>query len=121
MAEVIDDKFMFSLILKSLFQAILFAIVGNRTKWDQHVVEDQDDIRPLMADDIPFAMIELLGVFRMQTCTTLEGTIHSNRYFPGETLQVLQRLGKLLGLFLGEALYCRDRNLGMGLQHFTEL
>src|SRR6266849_8598972 len=112
---------MLSLIHKSMLQTIGFTIVGNRTKGNEHAVDDQDDIRPLMADDIPFAMIELLGVFRMQTCTTLECTIHSNRYFPGETLQVLQRLGKLLGLFLGEALYCRDRNLGMGLQHFTEL
>src|SRR5712691_353468 len=119
MAEVIDDKFMLSLIRKSLRQAIRFAIGGNRTKWHEHAVDDQDDIRPLMADDIPFAMIELLGVFRIQTCTTLEGTTHSNRYFPWETLQVLKRLGKLLGLFLAEALYCRDRNLGMGLQHFT--
>ena len=112
---------MLSLIRKSLRQAIRFALVGNRTKWNEHVVDDQDDIRPLMADDLPFSMIELLGVFWMQTCTTLECTLHYNRHFPGETFQVLQRLGKLLGLFLGEALYCRDRNLGMGLQHFTEL
>jgi len=74
-----------------------------------------------MADDLPFAMIEFLRVFRMQTCTMLECTIYYNRYFPGETLQVVQRLGKLLGLLLGEALSRRDRNLGMRLQHLTEL
>jgi len=74
-----------------------------------------------MADDLPFAMIEFLRVFRMQTCTMLECTIYYNRYFPGETLQVVQRLGTLLGLLLGEALSRRDRNLGMRLQHLTEL
>ena len=83
MAEGIDDKFMCGLLIKSLFQAIRFARGGNRTKWDPHVVEDQDDIRPLMADDIPFAMIEFLRVFRMQTCTMLECTLHSNRHVPG--------------------------------------
>ena len=121
MAEVIDDKFMFGLIIKSMFQAIRFARGGNRTKWDPHVVEDQDDIRPLMADDIPFAMIEFLRVFRMQTCTMLECTIDNKRNFPGQTLQGVQRFGKLFGLLLGEALSRRDRNLGMRLQHLTEL
>ena len=57
-----------------------------------------------MADDIPFAMIEFLRVFRMQTCTMLEGPLPYNRYFPGETLSVVQRLGKLRGLLLGETL-----------------
>src|SRR5882672_7559192 len=66
-------------------------------------------------------MIAFLRVFRMQTCTMLERTIHSNRDSPGETLYVVQRLGTLFGLLLGETFYRRDRNLGMGLPHLTEL
>jgi hypothetical protein len=56
---------MLSLIVKSMFPAIPLAIVGDRTKWNQHIIDHQDNIGPLMLDDIPFAMIKLLGVFRM--------------------------------------------------------
>jgi hypothetical protein len=73
-----------------------------------------------MPDDLPFAMMKLLGVCRMQTRPMLEGTIHENRHFPGESFQGLQRLGNVLGLLLGEALECRDGNVAMGLQPLTE-
>lgn len=74
---------MLGLIIKSMLQTIGLTLGGNRTKGNQYAVDDQDDIGPLMADDIPFAMIELLGVFRMQTCTMLAGTLQDNRNFPG--------------------------------------
>src|SRR5437870_435881 len=121
MVEVIHHEFMLRLISKMMIQAIALAIVGDGTKRNQHVIEEQDDIRPLMTDDKSFAMVELLGVFRMQTGTMLERTVNEHRYFPGETFQGVQRFGKLLGLFLGEALERRDCNVGMGLQHLTEL
>jgi hypothetical protein len=92
--------------------------------WDEAasaVIEEQDDSRPLMTADKSLAMGELLGVFRMQTGTMLERTVKEHRYFPGKTFQGVQRFGKLLGLLLGEALERRDGNVGMGLQHLTEL
>jgi hypothetical protein len=85
MADVIDHERMLSLIIKMMIEAISLALVGNRTKRNQHIIDDQDDIGPLMADDKSFAMIELLGVFRMQTRTMLECTLHDNRHFPGQT------------------------------------
>ena len=74
-----------------------FTIGGYRTKGHQDAVDDQDDIGPRMADDIPFAMIELLGVFRMQTGTMLECALHQNRDLPGETFHVVKTLCTLLG------------------------
>jgi len=73
-----------------------------------------------MADDIPFAMIALLGIFRMQTGTMLEGTSDDKRNFPGQTLQGVQRFRQLFGLLLGEALSRRHRHRGMGLPQLTE-
>jgi hypothetical protein len=35
--------------------AIPLAIEGNRPQRNQHVTQKQDDIGPLMADDIPLA------------------------------------------------------------------
>ena len=95
---------MLRLIMKSLLPAIGFALGGNRTKWDQHVVEDQDDIGPLVTDDKSFAVIELLGVFRMQTGTMLARAVKENGHCPGQTFSVLPRSGKVRGLLLGEAL-----------------
>jgi hypothetical protein len=67
-------------------------------------MEDQDDIGPLMADDIALAMVELLGVFRMSTGAMLNRTIHEDGDLPGETFEGLKPLGQLLGLRLGEIL-----------------
>src|SRR5712691_5684829 len=87
--DVIYHKLMLGLIRKLMLQAIRLAIVGDRWKWNQHIIDDQDDIGPLMSNDKPFAMIEFLGIFRMQTGTMLEGTINQNRDLPRETMQVL--------------------------------
>lgn len=121
MVEVIHHEFMRRLISKMMIQAIALAIVGDGTKRNQPVIEEQDDIRPLMTEDKSVARVELLGVFRMQTGTMLERTVNEHRYFPGQTFQGVQRFGKLLGLFLGEALERRDGNVGRGLQHLTAL
>ena len=95
---------MLSLIVKIVLQTIRFTIVGDRRQRNEHVIDDQDDIGPLVTDDKAFAVIELLGVFRMQTGTMLERAVNENGNFPGQTFQVMQRFGKLRGLLLGEAL-----------------
>ena len=56
---------MFTLIVKAALLAIRFAIKRNRGKWNQELIDHQDNIGPLMTDDIALAMIERLGVFRM--------------------------------------------------------
>lgn len=76
---------------------------------------------PLMADDLPCAMVALLRVFRMQTCTLLERTLQENRSAPGETLEVVPRLGTWCGVRRGETGSRRERHLGMGLQHLPAL
>jgi hypothetical protein len=39
-----------------------------------------------MPDDKPFAMIEFLGVFRVQTGTMLQGTINQKRNLPRQLM-----------------------------------
>src|SRR5215472_11795378 len=67
---------MLRLIRQSMIPAIALAIERDRTKRNQHVIDDSYDIGPLMADDKALAMIEPLGVFRMQTGPMLERTIY---------------------------------------------
>src|SRR5262252_10999850 len=74
-----------------------------------------------MADDKAVAMIEPLGVFRLQTGPVLERTIDYEGYFPGQTLALVQGFGNVLGLFLGEALQRIDGDSAMGFQHLREL
>src|SRR6516165_6098673 len=50
-----------------MWLAVALAIEGNRLEGNQHVAQHQDDVGPLMPDDIPLAVLECLGVFRMQT------------------------------------------------------
>ena len=65
MRDVRDDEVMFGLIGESMGLAIPLAIEGYGLERYQDVIDDQDDIRPLMSNDKSFAMIELLGVFRI--------------------------------------------------------
>jgi hypothetical protein len=62
-----------------MLPAIPFAIVGDRRQRNQDVIDNQDNIGPLMPDDKPLAVIEFLGVFRMQTGPMLERAINQNR------------------------------------------
>ena len=120
MVEGLHHEVMRRLISTMMIQAIALAIVGDGTKRNQPVMEEQDDMRPLMTDDKSVAMVELLGVFRMQTGTRRERTVNEQRYFPGETFQGVQRFGKLLSLFLGEAIERRDDHVGMGVWSWRE-
>jgi hypothetical protein len=56
---------MFAVIGEIMRLTIALAIEGNRPQRNQHVTQKQDDIGPLMTDDIPFAVIKCFGVFRV--------------------------------------------------------
>src|ERR1700704_260467 len=74
-----------------------------------------------MAEDKAVAMIEPLGVFRMQTGPVLERTIDYEGYFPGQPLALVQGFGNVLGLLLGEVLQRIDGDSAMGLSHLRAL
>jgi len=82
--------------------AIRLAIEGNRPQGNQHVTQEQDDIGPLMTDDIPLAVIERFGVFRVQAGAVLQCTVDQDHDLPGQPVASLEGLGKLPGLCFGE-------------------
>jgi hypothetical protein len=112
---------MLGAILQLTIPTIALALERDGTKRDQHVMEEQHDIGPLMTNDKSLPMIERFGVFGMQTGATLERTIHYYRNLPGQLCQLLPGFRNLLGLFLGKALQRRDCDLAMGFQHLREL
>jgi len=87
-----------------MIPARALALERDGTKRHQHGMDDEHHLGPLMADDNAVAMIEPLGVFRMQTGPVLERTIDDECSFPGQTLALVQGFGNVLGLLLGEAL-----------------
>src|SRR6266436_3346656 len=96
--QVGHDVLMFAVILEIMCLAIPLAIEGNRLEGNQHVTQHQDDIGPLMTDDIPLAVVERLGVFRVPTGSVLQCRINENRELPRQPVEALERLGKLPGL-----------------------
>src|SRR5437899_9080389 len=112
---------MFGSILQLMIPAIALAIERDGSKRNQHVIEEQHNIGPLMSNDKPLAMVEGLGVFWMQTGAMLECTIDDNRNGPGQLVQLLPGFSYLPGLFLGEAFQGRDCDLAMGFQHLRKL
>ena len=73
-----------------------------------------------MTDDIPLAVIERFGVFRMQTSPVLQRRVDDDHDFPGQAVDPCERLGKLPSLCFGETFQRRDGYLGMRLQHFRK-
>ena len=112
---------MLGAILQLMIPAITLAIERDGTKRNQHVMEEQHDIGPLMPNDKSLPMIERFGVFWMQTGATWERTIHDNRNLPGQLFQLVPGFGNVLGLFLGKALQRIDGDLAMGFPHLREL
>ena len=74
---------MLSLIIKRMIQAIARAIGGDRRQWNQDVIDDENNIGPLMPDDLSLPVIECFGVFRMHTGAMLDRTINQDRNLPG--------------------------------------
>jgi hypothetical protein len=66
---------MFALILEIMCLAVALAIEGNRLEGNQDVAQNQDDVGPLMTDDIPLSVVERLGVFRVETGSVLQGGV----------------------------------------------
>ncbi len=112
---------MFGAILQLMIPAIALARERDGSKRNQHVIEEQHNVGPLMPNDKPLAMIEGLGVFWMQTGAMLECTIDDNRNGPGQLVQLVPGFSYLPGLFLGEAFQGRDCDLAMGFQHLRKL
>jgi len=104
---------MFALIRESMCLAIPLAIEGDRPQRNEHVTQHQDDIGPLMTDDIPLAVIERFGVFRRQTGPVLQCTVNDEHDLPGQPVESYERLGKLPGLCFGETLQRGHGHLGM--------
>jgi hypothetical protein len=98
--------------------AVALAIEGNRLEGNEDVAQNQDDVGPLMTDDIPLAVVERLGVVRVETGAVLQGGVDYNHDFPGQPVDALERLGKLPGLRFREMIQRGNGHLGMRLQEF---
>jgi hypothetical protein len=75
LAKGIAHEVMLRVIRQRMIPAIALALEWDGTKWDQHVMDDEHALGPRMADDKAVAMLEPLGVFRMQTGPVLERTL----------------------------------------------
>src|SRR3954469_10707083 len=74
-AKVCHHALMLAVIRESMCLAVALALEGNRLKGNQDVAQNQDDIGPLMTDDIPLAVVERLGVVRVETGSVLQGGV----------------------------------------------
>lgn len=115
-AKIFHHVLVFTLIREIMRLAVPLAIEGDRPQRNQHITENEDDIGPLMTDDIPLAVIERLGVFRVQTGTVLQRTVDQDQDLPGQAVDSFERFGKLPGLCFGEILQRGDGHLGMRFQ-----
>src|SRR5215471_6228309 len=116
--EVVHHAFMLAVIREALCLAVALAVEGNRLEGDQDVAQDEDDVGPLMADDVALAVVERFGVFRMQTGAVLHSSVDDQQDLPGQTTDALERLGDLSGLRFGELLEGADGHVGMRFQEF---
>src|SRR5438552_11613608 len=111
-AKVCHHALMFAVILEIMCLAVPLAIEGNRLERNQPVTQNEDDVGPLMTDDIPLAVVERVGVFRVQTGAVLQCRINENRDLPGQPVDALARLGKLPGLRFRELFQRGDGYVG---------
>ena len=78
-----NDLLVFTPVREMNLATVLLTIKGNVTKGNQHLIENQDDIRPLMTNDNTLTMIKALRIFRVQTGAMLQRRIDDEGYFPG--------------------------------------
>ncbi len=116
--EVVDHALMLAVIREALCPAVALAVEGNRREGDEDVAENEDDVGPLMADDVALAVVEGLGIFRVETGSVLDGGIDDQQDFPGQAADALEGLGELAGLGFGELIEGRDGDVGRRLQQF---
>jgi hypothetical protein len=84
--DVRNDAVMGGVIGESMCSTIPLAIQRDRREGKQDGSDEQDDIGPRMPDDKPCAMSELLGVFRVQTGTMLQGPSNQQRNLPRQLM-----------------------------------
>ena len=119
-AKVFHHARMFALILELMRLAIPLALEGDGPQRHQHVAQDQDNIGPRMPDDLPFAVMERFGVFRMQTGPVLQRSVNDDHDFPGQAGDPFERRGTLPSWCFGETFQRRGGHLGMRVQHFRK-
>lgn len=115
-AQVCHHALMFALIREIMRLAVALAIEGNWLEGNQDVAQNQDDVGPLMTNDISLAMIERFGIFRVQTGPVLQRTVDEDHDLPGQPFDALERLGQLSGLCFREIFQRGDGHLGMRFQ-----
>ena len=116
--EVVDHVLMLALIREALCPAVALAVEGNRLAGDEDIAEHEDNVGPLMADDVALAVVEGFGIFRVETGSVLDGGIDDQQDFPGQAADALEGLGDLSGLGFGELIEGSDGDVGMRLQQF---
>jgi hypothetical protein len=107
---------MLAVIHEIMRLAVALAIEGNRLEGNQDVAQNQDDVGPLMTNDIPLAMVERLGVFRVETGPVLQRTVDEDHDLPGQPFDAWERLGTLPRLCFREMFQRGDSHLGMRFQ-----
>src|SRR2546422_1502239 len=70
-AKVFHYALVFALIREIMRLAVPLALEGDRPQRNPHITQNGDDIGPLMPNDIPLAVIERCGVFRIETGAVL--------------------------------------------------
>jgi hypothetical protein len=110
----------FAVIREIMRLAVPLALEGDRPQRKPPITEHEDDIGPLMPHDIPLAVMERVGVFRLETGAVLSRPVDDEHDLPGQPVEACERLGKLPGLWFGEPLQRGKGHLGMRLQHSRE-
>lgn len=119
--EVVYDPFVLALVLQILLSAVIPAQEGNRKQRNDHVIYQQHDVGPLMANKVSLAVIVPLDIFRVQAGSALAGQINQHGHLPWEFSQCLHSLGVFLSLPPGKILECVDGRIRMLLEQPTEL
>jgi len=58
-----------------MFSAIAFGIKWYRRQWYELIIDQQNDIGPLVADNKPFTMVKTFDIFAMEAASVLNGAV----------------------------------------------
>ena len=108
-------------IASIMILTVLFAVEGNRRKRDQYLIDDQDDVGPLVTNDKSLTMIKPLRVFWVQAGTILERTINQDGDVEGKPFDLLKGSRQAFSLLFREAFQGIYRRILMKFQHLREL
>ena len=65
-SDIFNHPFMLSGILQPIILTVFLAVEGNWRKGNNHIVDEQYDVGPLVSDDKSLAVIEPLRIIRSQ-------------------------------------------------------